>query len=353
MIPLSWRGRFFSRRTQVLMVVGLLAGYLFSAFVDLFDPQPGAVIGALRAILPGAGFFAAPNLPYALLIVFGLAAAIGLVGMHLLARQQEHPKAVEPEPFGAMVGAALRDGNFRRLLLYGLWWMLAVGIASPFWGPFMIKKLGMSLVNIQVYGTIATAASLAALRPWGALIDRSGNKAAMRLALVLGGLNPLLWVFVTPQHHELVYVEAVTSGIMWSGAGLVATNFVLAIAPESRRQVYSGLFGAFSGVAMMVTMLLSGPLLPPPVQIGPLHLEGEQVLFAITALARWSTQLPLSWVREPQARPLAVSLAHFWHSLGPRLARLRRRPGPLLEGNGNAPGERGRREGGKEDGGAA
>ncbi len=312
MIPLQIRGRFFSRRNQVLLVVGLLFGYLFGAFIDLFNSEAGRVIQAIRSAIAAESFFHPANLPYGLGIVFGFSVAVGLIGTLILARQPEHAKPVEGERFWDLVAVPLRDGNFRRLLVYGLWWMLAVGIASPFWTPFMIKKLGMSMVNIQVYGTISTFTSLAALRPWGTLIDRFGNKTAMRLALVLGGLNPILWVFVTPQHYGLVYFEAATSGIMWSGAGIVATNFVLAIAPDDKRQVYSAVFGAFSGVAMMATMLLSGATLPArPLSLGGWRLEPEQLLFGLGGLVRWSTQIPLSWIHEPRARPVREALAYI------------------------------------------
>jgi len=236
---------------------------------------------------------------------------VGLTGNLILSRQPERAKAVESQPFWKLLAVPLHDGNFRRLLAYGLWWMAAVGIASPFWTPFMLTKLHLSMVSIQVYGTISTVASLLALRPWGTLIDRFGNKPAMRLALVLGGLNPLLWVLVTPEHHGLVFLEAATSGIMWSGAGIVATNFVLAIAPDDRRQVYSAVFGACCGIPMMITQLLSGWALPLIEQLGPLPIEPEQVLFAIGGLTRWSTQIPLSWIHEPQARPVREALAYI------------------------------------------
>lgn len=325
MIPLSIRGRFFSRRSQYTVVVGLLCGYLFGAFIDLFSPQPGLLGGWLRTVLPFGAVLREENLPYALGTVFCVGIALGLTGVGVLARQPERPKTVEREPFWSLVAEPLRDGNFRRLLLYGLWWMLAIGIASPFWSPFMIQKLGMSMVSIQVYGTISTTATLLALRPWGILIDRFGNKTAMRLALVLGGLNPLLWVFVTPQHYEILFLEAATSGIMWSGAGIVATNLVLAIAPDHRRQVYSGVFGAFSGLAMMATMLLSGLFLPPALNLAGRHLEPEQVLFGLTALARWSTEVPLSWVHEPRARPVRQVLDYLAKAARARLAALGQR----------------------------
>lgn len=308
MIPLRYRGRFFSRRAQYLMVAGLVTGYVFGAFIDLFSANPSGLTRPLSRLVSHLRFFSPDNAPYAFTGLFVLAAVIGLVGLKILARQPERAKAVEPEPFLTLVREPFRDPNFRNLLFYGVWWMLALGVGSPFWGPFMIKKLNMSLVNIQLYGMISTVASFLTLRFWGKFIDRFGNKTAMRFAIVLGGLNPMLWLFATPQNYVYIYIEAFFSGVMWSGANIVATNFVLAVAPAGKRQMYSAVFGAVSGVSIMVTMLACSIYLPPPMTVFGLRLEPEQVLFGLTGLLRLTTEIPLSRVREVRARPMAEAL---------------------------------------------
>ena len=57
----------------------------------------------------------------------------------------------------------------------------------------------------------------------------------MRLIILLGGFNPMVWLFVSAYNYPILYLEAVTSGIMWGGAGLVGTNFVLSVAPKERK----------------------------------------------------------------------------------------------------------------------
>lgn len=215
----------------------------------------------------------------------------------------------------------MKDSNFRRFLLYNCWWMFAVGIGAPFWQPFMMQKLRMSLFEVQIYNSINIAASILVLRLWGRLIDAYGNRTAMRLIILLGGFNPMVWLFVNPHNYSILYLEAITSGIMWAGAGLVATNFVLSIAPDDRRQLYSGVAGAFSGLAMMTTMLLSGLLLPRHLEIGRISLEPEQVLFGLTAIARWSAQIPLSMVRETKSRPVGEAIAFFLREIKPKIMR--------------------------------
>jgi hypothetical protein len=209
-IPMEVRGRFFARRSQFLMLAGLATGFVFSAFIDLFASERSSIAQAIASAVGNSALLVSEHLPHALAGFMAFAAVIGLVSARILMLQPERTKAIETDSFRAILAEPFRDRNFRKLLLYGFWWMLAVGIGGPFWGPFMIKKLGMPLINIQIYGTIQTLAALIALRPWGLLIDRFGNKTAMRIAIVMGGINPLVWIFATPQSHWFLYIEAAT-----------------------------------------------------------------------------------------------------------------------------------------------
>jgi len=322
LFPLRIRGRFLSRRSQFLLIAALITGYLFGAFVDMFDPNPGAIAIWLDNLLGIAVEGLTEFQPYAQAFVFAMAAVAGIIGVLILRKQPERPKNVESESIAQILIYPLKDPNFRRLLIYGLWWMLAIGIGAPFWQPFMIKKLGMSIVYIQIYGTISVIASLASLRLWGLFIDKYGNKTAMRFAIILGGLNPLVWLLATPDRFWIVYLEAALSGVMWSGANIVAVNLVLSIAPKERKQAYSGVFGAFSGVAMMTTMMLSGIFLPKALDFGGFHLEPEQVLFGITGIARWTTQIPLTWIEEPGAVPVRDTIYMLQETAKVRIARM-------------------------------
>ncbi|MBN1423724.1 MFS transporter [Candidatus Fermentibacteria bacterium] len=312
MIPREIRARFLARRAQILLAAGLATGVLLGSVIDAFEHGTGAITGVVKKIFASSSTFAPLNLPYCFAALFALSSVVGLIGLRILVTQPERQKPLERIGAAQLVAGPFRDRNFRMLLAYGCWWMLTVGIGSPFWQPFMITTLHMSLVDIQMYGLVSTLASLAVLRPWGVLIDRLGNKACMRIAIVLGGINPLVWVFVTSQHHGVLYLEAVTSGIMWAGAGLIAMNFVLSIAPEDRKQIYSGVYGACTGLAMMTTMLLSGALLPPGLEFGGRIFEPEQTLFALTGVLRWTTLIPLSWISEPLVRRREKTLLYLW-----------------------------------------
>jgi MFS family permease len=313
-IPLRVRARFFSGLSQYLMITTVAVSYGFSLFIDHFGT---ADKGSLH--IKGYAFFTTRNLPIGFMIIFLVAVTAAFSGLGVLSRLPEKEKKIEEEGTAGMFFSPMRDSNFRRFIFYNCWWMLAVGIGAPFWQPFMLQKLRMSLFEVQIYGSINVVAAVLVLRSWGRLIDTYGNKSAMRIIILLGGFNPMVWLFVSPHNHSILYLEAITSGIMWAGAGLVATNFVLSIAPNERRQIYSGLSGAFAGIAMMTTILASGAFLPQRLEIGNISLEPEQVLFGLTGLARWSTQLPLTLVREPKSGSVGEALSFFIREIKSRI----------------------------------
>jgi MFS family permease len=314
LVPLRARGRFFSVSSQYVMLTAVGVGYVFSLFIDSFGTGIRQDFHTHKST-----FFTAENLPLGFAIIFFVAVLSAFSGLGILSRLPEKEKKIENEGTAGMFFLPIRDENFRRFLLYNCWWMLAVGIGAPFWQPFMMQKLNMSLFEVQIYGSINIVASILVLRLWGRFIDTYGNRTAMRLIILLGGFNPMVWLFVSPHNYPVLYLEAITSGVMWAGAGLVATNFVLSIAPNERRQLYSGVSGAFSGIAMMTTMLASGAFLPRHLEIGSLRLEPEQVLFALTGIARWSAQIPLSLVREPRSRPISEAIASLLREIKPRI----------------------------------
>ncbi len=303
-IPLSLRGRFFSRRNQVLLFCGMIAGYIFSYLTDLFDLPDKAFGRQVLAYTRWSGFFVPQNQRYFLSGIFVLASALALFGLYILSFQPERKRDLPEEPLKKVYGRPFRNPNFIRLLVFGSWWMLAIGIGSAFWAPFMLKKLQLSLFQMQLYGTIHMLASLFAFRFWGRFVDFHGNKTAMKICILLGGFNPLLWLTMTAQQHTIIWFEALLSGFMWAGVGIVSTNFVLSLAEKGQEQVYSGIYGAICGVSMMTSTLLTGLFYPGSMTIAGKYLEPEQVIFGIGGLVRWTTMIPLILVYESKEKPL-------------------------------------------------
>ncbi len=315
MIPLQIRGRFFSKRSQLLMVVGLLTGYIFSLLFDFFTKNGGSFFKNFSDLKFNP-------ISFIFLFIFTFASLMGIIGIIVLQKQPEKEKDIEKESIKDFLTEPFKDKNFIRFLIYNIWWMVAVGVGSPFWQPFMLKNLKMSLFEVQIYGTISTISALYFLKPWGLFIDRFGNKTAMRFALVLGSINPFVWVFATEKIKWIIYFEAFTSGMMWSGANIVATNFVLSIAPDKKRQIYTAIQGTVSGLAMMFSMLMSSFFIPKPLNFFNFNITGEQILFALTGILRLTTEIPLTFVKEKSGKSARYAMIYLQQSLKVRLENL-------------------------------
>ncbi len=306
--PQRVRGRFFSTRSQVHLLVGMVVGFLASLFVDSFvTPRDGWKFSLLRN-WGISEYFLPANEKYGITMVIVAGAFISLIGLIILARQPDRRKQPDLRKLGVILFEPLKNANFRKLLLFTTWWMLALGIGSAYWQPFMLDNLGMSTFEVTMYGTISSISMMLFIRGWGRFIDRYGNKTAMKIAIVLGSINPALWCFVSQDSYWLLWIEAASSGFMWSGVGIIYTNFVLSIAPKEQRQTYSAIYWAAAGLWMMVSTILSGKFFPKALDLGFVALEPEQVLFALTALLRLTAEIPLHWVEEPRSVPLRRTL---------------------------------------------
>lgn len=308
MVPIRIRGRFFSRRNQIHLIIGLIISYILSYHVDLFESADRGV--KYIAFIKAQNFFQPQNQALFLALIFISASILGVFGLWILSLQPERKRAIPAQSLRSMLREPFGDKNFRLLLIFGAWWFLATGVGSPFWTPFMLKNLEMGLFDVQIYSTLHIGSSLLSFSFWGRFIDRFGNKTAMKICVLMGGMNPLLWLFVSPGNHHLLWLEALGSGFMWAGSGVVTTNFVLSIAPKGSEQGYSGMYAAITGFAMMLTTLASGVFYPPAMTIASKQLAPEQITFFIGSVMRWLSIFPLMMVREKRSVPLRKALAY-------------------------------------------
>ncbi|MBN1232847.1 MAG: MFS transporter [Candidatus Coatesbacteria bacterium] len=312
LIPKKFRGRFFGIRNRYLSLAGLLIGYIGASFMDLFRKNYSPLLDFLYK----AGFKYPQKLHITLsrnygelwgfALIFLMGGIMGIISWYILRKQPEPRRHLPKAGMSSFEYFAFpfRDANFRRLLYFSIWWFFTALVASPFWMPFMLNTLKFTFLEIQVYGTIATISSILSLKFWGKLIDKFGNKPVMAIAIVMGMINPLYWVIVTPKTFWLIYFEAISSGIMWSAAGLVSTNIILSIAPVKEKDMYIAVMSAALGVAGAISAILSGFMLGllPKAGLFGLKLYPMQYMFLLCSLARLSAEVPLIFVREKDAK---------------------------------------------------
>lgn len=307
-VPEGVRGRFLGKRLQLMTALGLVAAFAASILKDVSAPakSDGGVAAFFREVLGIAGgWWGTGGEKYAFVIIFSFAAAAGLASTLLLLRQRDRPAPAAAFSFRSFV-APLREFRFRRLVLFYGWWFFAASFGAPFFHPFMLKDLGMSLTAMQAYNSAFILAMAATASLWGKIIDRFGNKPVLRGLIVLAAANAFVYVFMEPGRYWWIWIEAVTSGAMWAGAMVATTNFIIGLSPEGARDSYVAVYAVAAGVCGLVGTIGSGQvvaMLPPSFSLGGWLIPDMKVAFLLTTVFRLTAQVPLHWVKEPRAVP--------------------------------------------------
>jgi len=329
-VPERIRGRFLGKRTQLMMALGLVVAFAASVFKDLSVPGgETGLTGFFRRVLGVAGgLWGAGGERYAYLIIFAFAGAAGLASTLLLLRQRDRPAPAVRFSLRSLA-EPLRDRRFRRLVYFFGWWWFAASFGAPFWQPFYLEVLGMSLTAVQIYNSLLIIAMAATAALWGRLIDRFGNKPVLRGLIFLATANSFVYVFMRPDLYWWVWLEAVTSGAMWGGAMVATTNFIISLSPEAKRDSYVAVYAVVAGACGLVSTVGSGQfvaMLPRYVSLGGWQLLNMKVAFLITTAFRLVSHVPMYLVKEPRAVPFH----HMMRAVAAdvRLWFLRFRPGP-------------------------
>lgn len=270
LVPQRIRGRYFGRRTALCTAGGALTAAGAGLLLD----------GAHRWALAGEGL--------ALLQV--LACASGAVAAMLMARQHPGRGAPALQHFGlAQILEPIRDRSVRGFFGYLLAWNLAIGIAGNFFSLFMLRdlRMGFTLVAIQGMGTAVVRMAIAPT--WGRFIDRLGARPVLVACSFGISAIPLVWLVPTPTCLWPLALDALLTGILWSGHTLAAFNLPLAVTPAASRPFYLALFAAAGGLASALAAAVAGllvPVLPAQVTVVGHPLTSLQQLFALSAVLR-------------------------------------------------------------------
>jgi len=235
-VPLRWRGRYFSARNVAMGLAGMSLTYLVGQLITR--------IGA----------------PGGYQLAMGLAFAIGLISTFSFANIQEPPGSDKPRvgssPRLPLLQNLRRRPEFLAFCAVAALWNLSLNTAGPFFSVHFVRGLNGTA---SFWGVISVVHGLAALpgqRLFGALSDRWGPRRVQLLTGLVIPLVPWLWGLSRSPWH-LVPVEMV-SGFLWAGYGLSSFNFLLVLTPEDRRARYAALYQIVVTVTLATGAALGG-----------------------------------------------------------------------------------------------
>ncbi|MBI4713389.1 MAG: MFS transporter [Planctomycetes bacterium] len=314
LVPSSLQGRFFSRRNLVAtfaVYIGLAGGIFLdksqsiSKFINRFIPPTPSLSNDER-------------LQFIALGLLFMVSLFGAVMSQIYLWRQPEPTFTRPDRSRKIksifqyIKVTLADKNFRYFIILICIWNIVNSISGPFWMPYRMKYLQMSNTAIGIcdYALGPTTAILALL-VWGKIIDRFGNKPVMIFTIFVGSFHPLYYIVSTPDFTALIYLDAISSGLMWSGVGVALFKYMLASAPAESKEMYFAVFTVITGLVYVPLLLFAGWFADafPDVHLGELNLI--QIVFLLVSTGRFIFLIPLSRISEPTSKPIEIMLPNL------------------------------------------
>ena len=134
-------------------------------------------------------------------VVLGVGVVAALLGVVVLLLHSEPPVTHKRPHFKDVFRTPWQDANFRKFLVFGVYWQVSVFIAAPFVFTYFLEQLEMSFTEIAVWSIIASVTAFFSTTWWGRVADRYGNKAVLAIGMsVAGSAMPLSWMLASEGH---------------------------------------------------------------------------------------------------------------------------------------------------------
>ena len=227
LIPMGIRGRYFATRQRMMMISGILSGFVISWILDTFTAGGSLVGYTIVFIIAG---------------IFGATDVFCFIWVDFPAMKKPDP-AEKKESMISMMGDVFANKQYMRIITLITIWTFAVNIAAPFYNVHMLGPMQMTYTEVNILSVIlSNAGTFIFSGMWGGLMDRYGNKTVMRVFAVLVSLLPLLWIPTGPRIIFMVPIVQFLSGMLWPGVDLSVQNIYLNHAPVKNRTMYFAMY---------------------------------------------------------------------------------------------------------------
>jgi MFS family permease len=288
LVPAKLRGRYYSVRSIVSNVTGLLCLPIASFIIANW--QGGSIAG------------------YGLVLSVGILAGVAsLTCQHLMidVNPQKYQTKYQAEPekeqhqinlFDHLI-APFQDHNLIFFLIYVALWGFAVNLSTPFFNLYMLENLGVDITWVTLFSSLSSGANMLMLLVWGRLSDRFGNRPLLILVGIAIAITPLFWLLTgISQVQEQLWLYLIIFhlflGGTWAAIDLGSNNIQIGIVPVEHHATFFAIVSAIAGVSSALGTTVGGTLAQYA------HYEGIFGVFFLSAIFRLVAVIPLLFVHE-------------------------------------------------------
>jgi MFS family permease len=149
------------------------------------------------------------------------------------------------------------------LIRFSASWQFAVNLAQPFFTVFFLQQIGLGVTLVMGFTFVSQLASGWALKRWGPLTDRFGDKPVLSLAAPVYVACIAAMVLASQFHPRWVVVVYLTvlhvvMGVAGSGVSLASGNIAVKLSPHGAAAPYLSAHSLIPSIAGGVAPILGG-----------------------------------------------------------------------------------------------
>jgi len=227
----------------------------------------------------------------------------------------------------------VRDQSFRPFLLFMGYWYFAIFVAAPFFDLYMLERLKLSVLTVQLIATVSAVGVVVSSHFWGLLCDSFGFRPVLQFLALFKAMAPLVFMLI-PTNPALgvpiLFGFIFFDGICNAGTVLAVQGPLLKSTPRRNRAMYIAAANFFSiGIMATIAPILGGKMIEvfdrnALALPGGLEVDGFHSVFALSMILRLGAFVFASKIRESGSIPLRVVLKHIFSTQSFTVTRLAR-----------------------------
>ena len=301
--PDRLRGRWFSFRDMLVAGFNLAFGLLVAWLLDTLPVQTRYVV------------------------VFALGGTLGMLDMLCFGFcKEQYSDAPRRLHIGAVLKNIRKNKPFCRLIVMWTAWCFASNLTAPYLGRYSINEMGLSFMQMTVFGTAAAAvATILVMSRWGRALNSYGCRSVMLVAALATSLTDGFYLLSTPGNVWPVLLRNFFGAACWSGCNLSANSMQLSTSPDEGRPSYIAVFACVTSlVGVAAGSLCGGALLEAWENAGMFAARPDrlQVLVILGVAARLLVTLllvpPLENDRDGTPRQMLSGMLGMFRPARPR-----------------------------------
>lgn len=266
--PINIRSRWLSIRDAIMQLASVLFGLVSAYLLDH---------------LPEASRY---------IVIFLIGGTCGVLDMVAFAFcEEKFSVAPAKQSFFGVFKEVFGNSRFRRFLITWTVWAFAVNFGAVYMSPYNLNELGLSYMQMMIFGTIAAALATIGMEPlWGRMIYRFGCKAVMRVTMFMEALIPLVYLIAVKGSFIPLMLMNFVGAAFWCGNNLSASNMQLNYSPDETRASYIAVFACVTALAgTTLGSLTGGALLDHWREAGAFtgFFDRYKIIFACSAALRF------------------------------------------------------------------